>query len=139
MTDELYTSGAHPHNIGQRLFSIAHLMIKYVSEAHLQYHIHQSPISNRLAHISQNFHTHLTAVTATGNTTTSEFDRNRELPWYAAYPAPRQATPPWTSRAEVLQLFRDGKQAGRDFILIDLRKTDHEVGSHAREIVHCRD
>ncbi len=121
------------------LLSVAHLMTKYASEAHLQYHTHQSPISNRLAHISQKFHTHLAAMTATGDTTTSEFDRNRELPWYAAYPAPRQATPPSTSRAEVLQLFRDGKQAGREFILIDLRRTDHEVGSHVREIVHHRD
>lgn len=69
-------------------------------------------------------------MAATANTTTKS-DQNPELPWYAAYPPPRHSTYPSISRVEVLQLFRDGKAAGRDFILIDLRRTDHEVNSCA--------
>jgi arsenical-resistance protein 2 len=49
-----------------------------------------------------------------------------ELPWHAAYPAPRGAAPS-ISREELVQWIRDGKQAGKDFILVDLRRTDYEV------------
>lgn len=47
-------------------------------------------------------------------------------PWHAAYPAPK-ATPDALSRQELLQWFREGKQAGRDFVLVDVRRTDFEV------------
>ena len=69
-------------------------------------------------------------MAVTANTTTNS-DYNPELPWYAAYPPPRHSTYPSISRVEVLQLFRDGKEVGRDFILIDLRRTDYEVNSYA--------
>ena len=69
-------------------------------------------------------------MAATANTTTKS-DQNPELPWYAAYPSPRHDTSPSISRVEVLQLFRDGQEAGRDFILIDLRRADHEVTLYA--------
>lgn len=49
-----------------------------------------------------------------------------ELPWHAAYPAPRGAAPS-ISREELLQWIREGKQAGKDFVLVDLRRTDYEV------------
>ncbi|OQE31147.1 hypothetical protein PENFLA_c002G03976 [Penicillium flavigenum] len=51
-----------------------------------------------------------------------------ELPWHAAYPAPRAAAPS-ISREELVQWIRDGKQAGKDFILVDLRRTDYEGGT----------
>ncbi|KAJ5827191.1 hypothetical protein N7447_003954 [Penicillium robsamsonii] len=51
-----------------------------------------------------------------------------ELPWHAAYPAPRSAAPS-ISREELLQWIKDGKQAGKDFILVDLRRTDYEGGT----------
>jgi arsenical-resistance protein 2 len=51
----------------------------------------------------------------------------RESPWYAAYPAARNQSPPSISRTELLQLFKDGKEAGKDFALVDLRRTDFEV------------
>ncbi|KAJ5486052.1 hypothetical protein N7530_000352 [Penicillium desertorum] len=51
-----------------------------------------------------------------------------ELPWHAAYPAPRGAAPS-ISREELVQWIRDGKQAGKDFILVDLRRTDYEGGT----------
>ncbi|KAJ5611604.1 Rhodanese-like protein [Penicillium herquei] len=47
-------------------------------------------------------------------------------PWHAVYPDPK-TTAPSISRAEVLKWFREGKRAGRDFVLVDLRRTDSEV------------
>ncbi|CAG8887035.1 unnamed protein product [Penicillium egyptiacum] len=51
-----------------------------------------------------------------------------EVPWHAAYPAPRGAASS-ISREELLQWIRDGKQAGKDFVLVDLRRTDYEGGT----------
>ena len=50
-------------------------------------------------------------------------------PWHASFPAPRQANPPAVSSAEVLEWFQAGKIPGKDFLLVDLRRTDHEVES----------
>jgi arsenical-resistance protein 2 len=50
-----------------------------------------------------------------------------ETPWYAAYPAARTQSPASISRGELLELFRNGKEPGRDFVLIDVRRTDFEV------------
>jgi len=50
-----------------------------------------------------------------------------ESPWYAAYPIPRTREPDSISRQELLQLFQDGMEPGKDFALIDLRRTDFEV------------
>ncbi|KAJ6167921.1 hypothetical protein N7497_000764 [Penicillium chrysogenum] len=36
---------------------------------------------------------------------------------------------PSISREELVQWIRDGKQAGKDFILVDLRRTDYEGGT----------
>ncbi|KAJ5723081.1 Rhodanese-like protein [Penicillium malachiteum] len=49
-------------------------------------------------------------------------------PWHAVYPDPK-TTAPSISRAEVLKWFREGKRAGRDFVLVDLRRTDSEGGT----------
>ena len=67
------------------------------------------------------------------NDATKESEQNSELPWHAAYPPPKNENPPSIRRNEVLQLFRDGKKVGKDFILVDLRRTDHEVRSHIQE------
>ncbi|KAJ8103383.1 Rhodanese-like domain-containing protein [Lipomyces tetrasporus] len=53
-----------------------------------------------------------------------------EKPWYAAYPEAVTVPDP-ISRQELLQWFREGKTAGRDFVLVDLRRTDHEGGTIA--------
>ncbi|KAK9367920.1 Rhodanese-like domain-containing protein [Lipomyces kononenkoae] len=53
-----------------------------------------------------------------------------EKPWYAAYPE-AVTTPTPISRQELLQAFREGKMPGRDFVLVDLRRTDHEGGTIA--------
>ena len=50
-----------------------------------------------------------------------------EAPWYAAYPTPRAREADSISRQQLLQLFKDGKEPGKDFALIDLRRTDFEV------------
>ncbi|KAJ8102363.1 Rhodanese-like domain-containing protein [Lipomyces tetrasporus] len=51
-----------------------------------------------------------------------------ETPWYAAYPEARTAAAS-ISRAGLLEWFRQGKQPGRDFLLVDLRRTDHDGGT----------
>lgn len=51
-------------------------------------------------------------------------------PWYAAYPTPRHAPPGSLTREELLRMMKAGDSvAGRDFVLIDLRRNDHEVRS----------
>ncbi|KAK4112897.1 Rhodanese-like protein, partial [Canariomyces notabilis] len=57
-------------------------------------------------------------------------------PWHAAYPAPRNSQPDGITREEVLDLLKsklvvtDGKASGpRDFVLVDLRRNDHEGGT----------
>ncbi|KAJ5257228.1 hypothetical protein N7478_013332 [Penicillium angulare] len=49
-------------------------------------------------------------------------------PWHAAYPDPK-STVPSVSRAEVLNWLRDGRQSGKDFVLVDVRRTDHELAA----------
>ena len=51
-------------------------------------------------------------------------------PWHQAYPPPRNSNTPLVSRQELLLSFRDGKVAGKDFVLVDLRRNDHEVSDH---------
>ena len=48
-------------------------------------------------------------------------------PWHAAYPSPRNKDPDSISRAELLQRLQAGEKPGVDFLLVDLRRTDHEV------------
>lgn len=52
--------------------------------------------------------------------------KNTSPPWHAAYPAPK-ATPETLPCHELLQWFREGMQLGRDFVLVDVRRTDFEV------------
>jgi hypothetical protein len=59
-----------------------------------------------------------------------------EAPWHAGYPAPKSETKT-ISREEVLELYSAGKQPGVDFLLIDLRRNDHEV-SHSPPLWHYR-
>ncbi|KAA8649370.1 putative arsenate reductase (Arc2) [Aspergillus tanneri] len=51
-----------------------------------------------------------------------------QLPWHAMYPVPRSVAP-FLSRQELLQWFQAGKQTGKDFVLVDLRRTDFEGGT----------
>jgi arsenical-resistance protein 2 len=49
-------------------------------------------------------------------------------PWHAAYPSPLCKTPAAMTRQEVLNMIKDSKNiAGKNYVLVDLRRTDHEV------------
>ncbi|RGP78886.1 oxidoreductase [Fusarium longipes] len=51
-------------------------------------------------------------------------------PWHAAYPSPLTKSPATMTRQEVLDMMKDSKNiVGRDYVLIDLRRTDHEGGT----------
>lgn len=53
---------------------------------------------------------------------------NLPSPWYAAYPTPKTQNPTTILREDVLEMLKQGKSVvGKDFILIDLRRNDHEV------------
>lgn len=61
-------------------------------------------------------------------TSTEKTAKEAQSPWYASYPAPKIEAR-GISREEVLGLLMDGeKVAGKDFVLVDLRRNDHEVG-----------
>jgi arsenical-resistance protein 2 len=49
-----------------------------------------------------------------------------EKPWHAAYPPPKTTAPAITHET-LLSWMVEGKEAGKDFVLVDLRRTDHEV------------
>jgi hypothetical protein len=51
-----------------------------------------------------------------------------EAPWHAAYPAPK-STPSSLSRSTLLQWITEGKIAGKDYVLVDLRRNDHTVSA----------
>jgi len=46
--------------------------------------------------------------------------------WHAAHPAPRTVASVVT-RGTLLSWMKKGKLAGKDFVLVDLRRMDHEV------------
>ena len=54
--------------------------------------------------------------------------------WHEAFPKPRTQSPAGVSRQELLQWLQDGKKPGKDFLLVDLRRTDHEVKRHRLKI-----
>ena len=47
--------------------------------------------------------------------------------WYDAYPPPQTTSPFAINRNDLLALLQSGKRPGKDFLLVDLRRTDHEV------------
>lgn len=60
-------------------------------------------------------------------TSTSQVGVAVPPPWHAAYPAPKTEAPS-IKRDMVLEMLRKGNDvAGKDFILVDLRRADHEV------------
>lgn len=54
-------------------------------------------------------------------------EAGQEVPWHEAYPAP-QSEAAGISQSELLAMLEDGKEAGKDFVLVDLRRNDHAVG-----------
>jgi hypothetical protein len=64
------------------------------------------------------------AIMATSNPSVGE--PVAEKPWHAAYPAPK-TTAAVITRESLLSWMLEGKVAGKDFVLVDLRRTDFEV------------
>ena len=57
-------------------------------------------------------------------------------PWHAAYPAPK-AEASAISREDVLSMLRSGESvAGKTFVLVDLRRNDHEVGHTCQDFLY---
>ena len=50
-----------------------------------------------------------------------------KLAWYDAYPRPQHTSPSAINRNDLLALLQSGKRPGKDFLLVDLRRNDHEV------------
>jgi hypothetical protein len=53
--------------------------------------------------------------------------KSAEVPWHAAYPAVKTASIPTITCKELLRWYEEGKKPGLDFVLVDLRRADHEV------------
>ena len=48
-------------------------------------------------------------------------------PWHAAYPKPSNPAPPAVTAEEIRRRFDDGNLPGKTYVLVDLRRNDHEV------------
>lgn len=48
-------------------------------------------------------------------------------PWHAAFPAPKDVELGALGRDEVLKMIKNSNQSARDFVLVDVRRNDHEV------------
>lgn len=58
------------------------------------------------------------------DTTTAQ----KEAPWHAAFPATK-SNPDSVSKEELLAWLKEGQEGGKDFVLVDLRRTDYEGGT----------
>lgn len=50
-----------------------------------------------------------------------------QRPEFEAYPAPKNLQSKTVTREELRQWILDGQKPGKDFLLIDVRREDHEV------------
>ncbi|ORY14695.1 Rhodanese-like domain-containing protein [Clohesyomyces aquaticus] len=61
---------------------------------------------------------------------TSTDSAAKPAPWHAAYPAPRNPIPATIRREDVFFMMKDGTStAGKKYLLVDLRRNDHEGGT----------
>lgn len=65
-------------------------------------------------------------------TTTDQSEAKAQPPWHAAFPAPRTTDPKSITPTGLLQRLQAGQRGGREFLLVDLRRNDHEVSSVVR-------
>ena len=54
-------------------------------------------------------------------------DSKVKHPWFEAYPPPKNPQSETVTREELRQWLLEGKKAGQEFILVDVRREDHEV------------
>lgn len=57
-----------------------------------------------------------------------------DTPWQAHFPSPRTTKPDSITREELLARFEAGQKGGRDFLLVDVRRTDHEVSTRVQAV-----
>jgi arsenical-resistance protein 2 len=50
-----------------------------------------------------------------------------QRPWFEAYPPPKNLQSKTVTREELRQWILDGQKPGKDFLLVDVRRDDHEV------------
>ncbi|KAH0349672.1 hypothetical protein KCU83_g5324, partial [Aureobasidium melanogenum] len=55
-------------------------------------------------------------------------EAGQEAPWHEAYPAPKSEAA-GISQSELLAMLEEGKEPGKDFVLVDLRRNDHAGGT----------
>ncbi|KAI9879094.1 MAG: hypothetical protein M1830_009613 [Pleopsidium flavum] len=67
----------------------------------------------------------LTSDTAESKARIPEID----TPWHSAYPTPKNPNPAAITRNELLQWLNEGLTPGKDFVLVNLRRADHEGGT----------
>ncbi|KAI1612460.1 putative arsenate reductase [Exophiala viscosa] len=60
-------------------------------------------------------------------TTTTQ--SQKEPPWHAAFPVPRTTEPKSISPEDLLGRLQARERGGKDFLLVDLRRNDHEGGT----------
>lgn len=60
-----------------------------------------------------------------------------EAPWHAVFPAPKDAELGAVDREEVLQMIKDADKGAQDFVLVDVRRNDHEVSIFRLISVAC--
>lgn len=65
---------------------------------------------------------------ATDNNPAPDASAPAPAPWYAAFPEPKTSPIGWIPREEVLAMLKDDSLVpGKDYVLVDLRRTDFEV------------
>ncbi|KAL5597127.1 hypothetical protein FOBRF1_010920 [Fusarium oxysporum] len=52
-----------------------------------------------------------------------------QRPWFEAYPPPKNLQSKTVTREELRQWILDGQKPGKDFLLVDVRRDDHEGGT----------
>ncbi|KAK6540209.1 hypothetical protein TWF694_009026 [Orbilia ellipsospora] len=53
-----------------------------------------------------------------------------EAPWHSAFPSPRNSKPESKTREELLRMLKNSPiSEKRDFVIVDVRRTDYEGGS----------
>jgi hypothetical protein len=69
----------------------------------------------------------------------SEITPANDAPWHAAYPDTK-SIPSTMTRAELFDMMNSNKKAGVDYVLVDLRRADHEVRRTGLKIwIICHD
>ncbi|KAH7025291.1 arsenate reductase [Microdochium trichocladiopsis] len=56
-------------------------------------------------------------------------ESNVQRPWFEAYPPPKTSKPKTVTKEELRHWFLAGQKPGKDFILVDVRRDDHEGGT----------